>query len=143
MKVIVQPVAADLDEIVLDLNDRRYALIRSKANKHALTEAAVQFGARVSAAWVGVRALEAHGSQEWLPRHTKQLEDPEPLRYFALGCVAASASGGATCLYGGRIAARAPLKSRPEPAQVRMAYSTKWRPTSEAHPRSSKIHGIG
>ncbi|WP_205325331.1 TauD/TfdA family dioxygenase [Glycomyces sp. YM15] len=134
MEIIVQSVAVDLDEIVLDLNVRGYALIRSEANPHSLTEAAVRFGAHVGAAWVGVRVLEAHGSQEWLPRHTEQLDDPEPLRYFALGCLSASASGGATCLYDGRIAARALLESRPEMAQVRIAYSTAWRPTSATQP---------
>ncbi len=40
----------------------------------------------------------------------------------------------ATCLYDGRIAARALLESRPELAQVRITYTTEWRSTAATHP---------
>jgi alpha-ketoglutarate-dependent taurine dioxygenase len=142
-RIAVQSVAVDFDEIVLDLDVRGYALLRSEANQHSMTETAARFGAHVGAAWIGVRVLEAHGSPAWLPRHTEQLDDPEPLRYFALGCLEAAASGGATCLYDGRIAALALLRSRPELAQVRIAYSTKWRPTSATHPLIVEDPGHG
>jgi hypothetical protein len=99
----VQSVAVDFDEIVLDLDVRGYALLRSETTQHSMTEAAARFGAHVGATCMGVRVLEAHGSSEWLPRHTEQLDDPEPLRYFALGCLDASASGGAASTTAGSL----------------------------------------
>jgi hypothetical protein len=134
LELAVRPVAIDLDELVMDLNVRGYTLIRAEPNQPSMTAAAIRFGAHVGAGWMGVRLLEGHGSQEWLPRHTEQLDDAEPLRYFALGCLEASTRGGATCLYDGRIAARALLRSHPDLAQVRLTYSTNWRPTAATHP---------
>ncbi|MCD0447195.1 TauD/TfdA family dioxygenase [Glycomyces sp. A-F 0318] len=126
--------AIDLDELVMDLDVRGYGLIRAEPDQESMTAAAARFGAHVDVGWMGVRLLESPGSAAWLPRHTEQLDDPEPLRYFALGCLEASASGGATCLYDGRIAARALLESWPELAQVRITYTTEWRPTAATHP---------
>jgi hypothetical protein len=134
LELSVPPVAIDLDELVMDLNVRGYTFIRTEPNPTSMTAAATRFGSHVGAGWVGVRVLEGHGSLEWLPRHTEQLDDAEPLRYFALGCLEASVSGGATCLYDGRIAARALLESHPELTQVRITYSTTWRPTAATHP---------
>jgi hypothetical protein len=130
----VLPAAIDLDELVLDLDVRGYGIVRAAPKQEAMTAAAARFGAHVGAGWMGVRLLEAHGSADWLPRHTEQLDDPDPLRYFALGCLEASDLGGATCLYDGRIAAQALLESRPDLAQVRITYSTEWRPTAATHP---------
>jgi alpha-ketoglutarate-dependent taurine dioxygenase len=126
--------AFDLDELVLDLDVRGYGIVRAEPDQGSMTAAAARFGAHVGAGWMGVRLLEADRSADWLPRHTEQLDDPEPLRYFALGCLEASVHGGATCLYDGRIAARTLLSSRPELAQVRITYSTEWRPTAATHP---------
>jgi hypothetical protein len=134
LEFVVLSAAFDLDELVLDLDVRGYGVIRAGPDQESMTAAATRFGSHVGAGWMGVRLLEAHGSADWLPRHTEQLDDPEPLRYFALGCLEASELGGATCLYDGRIAARELLNSRPELAQVRITYSTEWRPTAATHP---------
>lgn len=128
------PGLLDLYDLTMDLQVRGYALIRTEPNQDALAEAASRFGSHVGASSMGVRLLEAHGADGWLPRHTEHLYDAEPLRYFALGCLEASTIGGATCLYDGRLAARALLESHPELSQVRITYSTAWRPTSATHP---------
>ncbi|MEU6247463.1 TauD/TfdA family dioxygenase [Glycomyces sp. NPDC047010] len=126
--------AIDLGELLLDLDVRGYGLIRAEPDQEAMTMAAARFGAYVGAGWIGVRLLESPGSAAWLPRHTEQLDDPEPLHYFALGCLETASDGGATCLYDGRIAAHALLKLRPELAQVRITYRTEWRPSTATHP---------
>jgi alpha-ketoglutarate-dependent taurine dioxygenase len=134
LEFAVLSTAFDLDELLLDLDVRGYGIVRAEPDQESMTVAAARFGAHVGAGWMGVRLLEAHGSADWLPRHTEQLDDPEPLRYFALGCLEAAARGGATCLYDGRIAAQALLDSQPGLAQVRITYSTEWRPTAATHP---------
>ncbi|WP_335991939.1 TauD/TfdA family dioxygenase [Glycomyces sp. MUSA5-2] len=134
LEPVVLPAAIDLDELLMDLDVRGYGLIRAEPDQEAMTTAAARFGAHVGAGWMGVRLLESSGSVDWLPRHTEQLDDPESLRYFALGCLETANSGGATCLFDGRIAARALLKSLPELAQVRITYRTEWRPTAATHP---------
>lgn len=123
----------DLDDLVEDLDVRGYALIRTAPDFDALTAAAERFGAHVGSASMGARLLEGRDSPDWLPRHTEQLDDVEPLRYFALGCLQPAMSGGATCLYDGRSAASALVEAHPELVKVRIAYATRWRPTIATH----------
>lgn len=99
-----------------------------------MTQAASALGAHLGASWMGTRVLESEGDTAWLPRHTEQLDDDEPLRYFALGCLTAATERGATCLYDGRAAARALLAQEHDFASVRIEYTTQWRPTQATHP---------
>jgi hypothetical protein len=122
-----------LDDLSEDLQVRGYTLVRAEPNAEAMTEAANSLGTHLGARWMGTRTLEAASDPSWLPRHTEQLDDTEPLRYFALGCLAPAKEGGATCLYDGRAAARALLAESPELASVRITYSTRWRPTKATH----------
>lgn len=131
MKTAATP---DLNDLVDDLTIRGYALVRTAPNADALTEAATRFGAHIGATSIGIRSLEGINSPEWLSRHTEQLDDPHPLRYFALGCLEPAFTGGATCLYDGRVAARTLLETHPELASVRITYATSWRPTIATHP---------
>lgn len=124
----------DLDDLTEDLNVRGYTLIRTKPTQDALTTAATRFGAHIGAVSMGMKVLEGHSSPDWLPRHTENLSDPELLEYFALGCLKPSTTGGATCLYDGRTAARALLSRIPELAEVRITYTTSWRPNTATHP---------
>lgn len=124
----------NLDDLVEDLDVRGYALIRTAADFAALTAAAELFGAHVGSASMGARLLEAQDSPDWLPRHTEQLDDVEPLQYFALGCLEPAMSGGATCLYDGRLAASALADAHPELVKVQITYATRWRPTIATHP---------
>lgn len=126
--------ARALDDLTENLNIRGYALIRTAPEQDALTTAAIGFGAHIGAQSIGVKVLEGHDSPNWLPRHTENLTDPEPLGYFALGCLQPSTTGGATCLYDGRIAARALISQYPELSKVRITYATHWRPNTATHP---------
>ncbi|GAB3221719.1 hypothetical protein GCM10027447_07750 [Glycomyces halotolerans] len=126
--------ARALNDLSEDLNIRGYTLIRTNPSQAALTTAAASFAAHVEAKSMGVKVLESHDSPDWLPRHTENLTDPELLEYFALGCLQASATGGATCLYDGRIAAHALASRRPELTKVSITYATHWRPNTATHP---------
>lgn len=122
-----------LDDLTGDLQVRGYTLIRTEPYPEAMTEAASSLGNHLGARWMGTRTLEADNDSSWLPRHTEQLDDTEPLRYFALGCLTPADEGGATCLYDGRSAARALLTESSEFTSVRITYSTQWRPTKSTH----------
>lgn len=124
----------DLDDLTEDLNVRGYTLIRTTADPDAITRAATRFGAHIGANSIGIRTLEGDQAPQWLPRHTEQLDDAQPLRYFALGCLKPSDTGGATCLYDGRAAARTLLETHPYLAKVRITYATNWRLTTATHP---------
>jgi len=130
----VPTTALDLDDLMQDLDVRGYVLVRTAATFEALTALAEQFGAHIGAASIGSRLLEGMDSADWLPRHNEQLDDVEPLRYFALGCLESATTGGATCLYDGRLAASALLEERPELERVRIAYATRWRSSTATHP---------
>lgn len=123
-----------LDDLTDDLRVRGYTLMRAEPDPKAMTEAASALGAHLGARWMGARVLEAESDRAWLPRHTEQLDDSEPLAHFALGCLTPAAEGGATCLYDGRAAARALLAEDPRLTSVRIEYGTKWRPTKAVHP---------
>jgi hypothetical protein len=123
-----------LEDLTQDLHVRGYTLLRAEPDAGAMTAAASAVGLYLGARWMGARVLDAESDRAWLPRHTEQLDDPEPLAYFALGCLTPAAEGGATCLYDGRAAARALLNEAPELASVRIEYATRWRPTKATHP---------
>jgi hypothetical protein len=114
-----------LDDLTEDLQVRGYTLIRAESDPDIMTEAASAIGHHLGASWMGVRVLEAESDPSWLPQHTEQLDDDEPLRFLALGCLSPASEGGATCLYDGRVAARALLAESPELAAVRLTYSTR------------------
>jgi alpha-ketoglutarate-dependent taurine dioxygenase len=123
-----------LDDFTDDLRVRGYTLIRVEPDTEAMTEAASALGVHLGARWIGARVLDAESDTACLPRHTEQLDDPEPLAYFALGCLTPASEGGATCLYDGRAAARALFDEVPEMTSVRIEYATNWRPTRATHP---------
>jgi hypothetical protein len=135
--------ARTLEDLRQDLAIRGYTLIRTEPQVDALTNAAAGFGAHIGAKSMGVKVLEATSSTDWLARHTENLTDSELLEYFALGCLTPATSGGATCLYDGRIAARALLSTSPELAEVRITYATVWRSSTATHSLvlQDPIHG--
>ncbi|MQM28975.1 TauD/TfdA family dioxygenase [Glycomyces albidus] len=126
--------ARTLDDLAEDLHIRGYTLIRAEPEAGPMTEAPCALGVHLGARWMGARILEADNDPAWLPRHTEQFDDDEPLRFFALGCLAPAAEGGATCLYDGRAAAHSLLAQEHDFTSVRIEYATKWRPTKATHP---------
>lgn len=122
-----------LVDLAEDLHFRGYTLLRTQPEIEAMTAAASALGAHLNAGWMGRRVLESCGDPAWLPRHTEQLDDDEPLRFFALGCLTPAVEGGATCLYDGRAAAHTLLAQRNDFASVRITYRTKWRPNHATH----------
>lgn len=130
----VHTLTRTVDDLAEDLHVRGYTLVRAEPEYEAMTEAASTIGVHLGAIWIGARALESEGDSTWLPRHTEQLDDDEPLAYFALGCLMPATEGGATCLYDGRTAARALLSQAHDFTSVRITYTTKWRPTKATHP---------
>jgi hypothetical protein len=122
-----------LNDLVEDLHIRGYTLIRAEPEPGAITAAAGALGTHLGARWMGSRTLEAKSDPTWLPRHTEQLDDQEPLRFFALGCLTSATEGGATCLFDGRAAARTLLAQQHGFTSVRITYATKWRPTKATH----------
>lgn len=123
-----------LDDLAEDLRIRGYALVRAEPEAQDMTETASALGLHLGAQWLGSRALESQGDSTWLPRHTEQLDDDQPLGYFALGCLTPADERGATCLYDGRAAARALLAQEHDFTSVQIEYATKWRPSKATHP---------
>jgi hypothetical protein len=105
----------DLIDVLEEIKVRGYAILRSYASAEAITSLAASIGYAKGADSIGVTTLEGNGDAAWLPAHTESLILGEPvLQCFALGCVEASAVGGATCLYDSRQAAQFLAKTLPE-----------------------------
>jgi alpha-ketoglutarate-dependent taurine dioxygenase len=130
----VRTLTRTVDDLAEDLHIRGYTVVRTEPDPEDMTETASALGIHLGARWIGSRILEAEGDTAWLPRHTEQLDDAEPLAYFALGCLTPADERGATCLYDGRAAARALLAEDRRFTSVRITYATRWRPTKATHP---------
>lgn len=126
----------DLVDVLEEVNFRGYAMLRSRANEEAITSLATSFGYANGAESIGVKQLEGIGDIAWLPSHTEGLILGEPgLRCFALGCVESAKTGGATCLYDSRQAARTLAATFPDMRGVRIRYQSHDYPGQEAvHP---------
>jgi alpha-ketoglutarate-dependent taurine dioxygenase len=70
-----------------------------------------------------------------LPTHTETIYSDSPLRYFILGCVRPSQSGGATIIFDARVAADLVIEQAPELAAVKIEYR------SESH-NSQAVHEL-
>lgn len=69
--------------------------------------------------------LDSSGDSRYLPVHTEGIYRMTPPRYFMLGCVTPSASGGNTLIYDGRSAAECIYREQPGLADVSILYASK------------------
>ncbi|WP_329004052.1 TauD/TfdA family dioxygenase [Kribbella sp. NBC_00709] len=124
----------EVDRVADRLRRNGFALTRSTApDSDALTATAEKIGRSIGTSSMAVWPLKSTGADVWLERHTENITDSDPLRYFALGCVIPSATGGETCLFDGRKAARLLLDRIPSAPRVRIRYRSSQRGLEAVH----------
>lgn len=132
------------DTVTERLKSAGFAIVRTAGNEEALMTAACHLGHAIGARSFGYLYLWAAGSAHWLGRHTESLTDsPEPLRYFALGCLIPATTGGTTHLHDGSHAARHLTRTSPGFRDVRIRYRSAHRPQVCEHPLIAKHAQFG
>ena len=133
-EVDAEPGDIDFKKISRGLKVLGYSVLRTVRDEDVLISTASALGNVIGAQSFGVTHLRATGSDVWLGRHTETLTDaPEPIKYFALGCLVPAALGGETLLFDGRKTARLLAGSVPGAHKVRIRYRSQYRPDAADH----------
>jgi alpha-ketoglutarate-dependent taurine dioxygenase len=107
------------------LEQHGFLLYRLETNTHDAVCDATRALARSLGRSVDLVTLDSSGDPRALPVHTEGVYRSVPPRYFMLGCVNPSATGGNTIIYDARTAARLIRRERPELADVSIVYASK------------------
>ena len=109
----------------LTLEQHGFLLYRLETNTHDAVCDAMRDLARTLGGSADLVTLDSDGDPRSLPIHTEGVYRSMPPRYFMLGCVNPSATGGNTIIYDARKAARLVRRERPELADVSIVYASK------------------
>lgn len=145
---MTKPTDTTLDQ---QLNERGFALIQGTFDSEALTvesltDHLLALG-HARAKTAGYRVLKAASDERYLPVHNEGIFLSSGLiRYFALGCLMASTTGGQTRLFDARLAANIITNKYPEVSTVAIDYQSRnYRDQSavhtlvESHPRYGSV----
>lgn len=130
--------AGRVPETVIDRAELEKRVFLSVTTRHqsprdirgVVSELAHQLGSQVD-----LVDLISEGGKGRLAVHTETIYQDKPLRYFLLGCLRSSQTGGETTVFDARVAANLILEQAPELASVKIEYR------SGSHP-SHAVHGL-
>ena len=115
------------------LERHAFLLYQLKTHAHDAVCHAMRCLARSLGSTVDLVTLDSSGDPHALPIHTEGIYRSVPPRYFMLGCVKPSATGGNTIVYDARKAAQLIGDERPELADASILYASKAHGISAEH----------
>jgi len=107
------------------LERQGFLLYRTKTTSHDAVCDAMRDLARSLDGRGNLVTLDSSGDSRYLPVHTEGIYRTIPPRYFMLGCVTPSVTGGNTIIYDARRAAQLIYREQPGLAGVSIVYASK------------------